>query len=438
LKVSAQFASQPQAQINQACEDWASAKGAYRFFENEKVDADQILAPHQQRTIERMRAHPLVFAVQDTTYFNYSAHPATKGLGLIGSVEDGDVGLIMHSTLAVTPQGTPLGVLTREIWARDEPEFEPKEQRRQRRQRPIQDKESYKWLKAVRTTTALCPEQTDVVTVGDSEADIYEMFQEVEDVGAKMLIRASQDRAVVQSGQLRHVLSQRPISGYLKVEIPAQRNRAGRTAEVEVRYGQVTLRPPYRAKSCQAELRPLHVYLVWVRETEKPSDGTEPLEWLLVTNVEVHNFVDAVERVKWYRLRWNIEVFHKILKSGCKVEACRLENAEGLIRYLTLKSIIAWRLFWMVQINRVEPDASCTLVLAEHEWQALYVKIHRKPAPPETVPTVHQVVRWIAQLGGFLGRKSDGEPGVTVLWRGWQRLQDLADMWLVMHGTDSQ
>jgi hypothetical protein len=273
------------------------------------------------------------------------------------------------------------------------------------------------------------------------------MFQDVQNLGAKMLIRASQNRAVVQSsqrhdavqlGQMRAVLSQRPISGYLQVDIPPQRNRAGRTAEVAVRYGQVTLRPPFRAKTCQADLRPLTVYLVWVLETDQPADGTKPLEWLLVTNVEVHNFIDAVERVKWYRLRWNIEVFHKILKSGCKVEDCRLENAESLLRYLTLKSIIAWRLFWMVQINRAAPDASCTLVLAEHEWQALYVKIHRTPAPPETMPTVHQVVRWIAQLGGFLGRKCDGEPGVTVLWRGWQRLQDLADMWLVMHGTDPQ
>jgi hypothetical protein len=437
LKMSAQFAVHPQAQINQACEDWASAKGAYRFFENDAVNADQILAPHQQRTIERMKVHSLVFAVQDTTYLNYSSHQATKGLGLIGSVEDGDVGLIMHSTLAVTPEGLPLGILTREIWAREDPEFDPKEQRRKRRQRPIQEKESYKWLKALRTVTEICPDGVDVVTVCDSEGDIYEMFQDVQDVGAKMLIRASQDRAVVPSGQLRHVLSQRPISGYLKVDIPAQRTRAGRTANVEVRYVQVTLRPPFRAKTCQADLRPIQVSVVWVREMDTPPDGTKPLEWLLVTNVEVNNFIDAVERVRWYRLRWNIEVFHKILKSGCKVEDCRLENEEGLIRYLTLKSVIAWRMFWMVQINRVEPHASCTFVLAEHEWQALYVKIHRKSAPPGTVPTVHQVVRWIAQLGGFLGRKSDGEPGVTVLWRGWQRLRDLSDMWLVMHGTDS-
>lgn len=438
LLVSAQFAAQPQAQINQACEDWASAKGAYRLFENEKVNGERILAPHQQRTCARMACHALVLAVQDTTYFNYSHHPVTQGLGLIGSVEDGQVGLIMHTTLALTPQGVPLGVLTQETWAREEPEFDPAEQRKQRRQSPIEAKESYKWVKAIRQTVALCPAGVEVVTVGDSEADIYEMFQEAEDLEAKLLVRASQDRAVVRSGRLRQVLSRRPVAGHLKVEIPAQGNRAARTAQVEVRYGRVTLRPPYRPKSCQAHLRPLQVHVVWVREVAPSAEVEEPLEWILVTNVPVRSFADAVERVRWYRLRWHIEVFHKVLKSGCKVEDCRLEDAQRLIRYLTLKSVIAWRLFWMVQMNRAQPDALCTVVLAAHEWQALYAAIHRTSALPETVPTVHQVVRWIAQLGGFLGRKRDGEPGATVVWRGWQRLQDLAAMWLVVRGDSPE
>jgi len=436
LAVSAAFAAQPQAQIHQACEDWASAKGAYRLFDNPKVRAERIFAPHQQRTCARMTAHALVFAVQDTTYFNYSSHPATEGLGLIGAVEDGQMGLIMPSTLVLTPQGVPLGVLTEEIWAREEPAFEAAEQRKQRRQSPIAAKESSKWLNAVRETVALCPKGVAVVTVCDSEADIYEMFQAVQDFGAKMLIRASQDRAVVQAGQLRQVLSQRSVAGHLKVEVPAQAGRSARTACVELRYGQVTLRPPYRPPSCQADLRPLQIAVVWVRETEVRADGTPSLEWLLVTNVPVMTFTDAVERVQWYRLRWHIEVFHKVLKSGCQVEACRLGDAEGLSRYLTLKSVMAWRVFWMVQINRAQPDAPCTVVLAEHEWQALYAAIHRTSELPETLPTVHQVVRWIAQLGGFLGRKGDGEPGVTVVWRGWQRLHDVATMWLVVHGGD--
>jgi hypothetical protein len=439
LLISAGFAAQPQVPIPQASEDWAATKGAYRFFENPNVSAMQLLEPHQRRTCARMGGHRRIFAVQDTCYLNYTQHSATEGLGLIGSEEDGQVGLIMHSTLAMTPQSVPLGLLTQEIWAREavDPALDAAARRAQRRQSPIETKESYKWLKAVQETTALCPDGVELIHVCDSEADIYEMFQEGQDVGAKMLVRASQDRAVVDSGRMREVLSQRPVSGFLKVEIPAQRGRAARTATVEVRYGDLTLRPPYRAPTCQAHLQPMTLSMVWVREIDAPATVEKPLEWLLVTNIPVTSFTDAVERVRWYRLRWHIEVFHKILKSGCRVEDCRLDTAEKLIRYLTLKSVIAWRLFWMVQINRAQPDAACTVVLAEQEWQALYVAIHRTTSLPQTVPTVRQVVRWIAQLGGFLGRKRDGEPGVTVIWRGWQRLHDLVSMWVVVHRAPS-
>jgi hypothetical protein len=357
LSISARFAAHPQAQISQACEDWASAKGAYRLFENPKVSAARILAPHQHRTCARMAGHSLVFAVQDTSYLNYTHHPATQGLGLIGSEEDGQVGLILHSTLAMTAQGVPLGLLTQEIWARAEaaPEGDAVARRVQRRQRPIEAKESVKWLHAVQETIALCPDGVDVVHVCDREADLYELFQEVQDLGAKMLVRASQDRAVGATGRMRQALSQRPVSGYLTVEIPAQRGRAARTATVAVRYGDLTLRPPYRAPACQAHLRPMTVSVVWVREIDVAAEVETPLEWLLVTNVPVTSFEDAVDRVRWYRLRWHIEVFHKVLKSGCQVEDCRLEDASGLIRYLTLKSVVAWRLFWLVQINRARP-----------------------------------------------------------------------------------
>lgn len=437
VRVSSDLAAQPQAPIPQACGDWASTKATYRLFENSKVIPAQLLAPHQQRTCERMAGRALVFGVQDTCYLNYTSHPSTEGLGWIGAETDGQVGVIMHSTLALTPQGVPLGLLTQTIWARAaaDPQLDTAARRTQRRQAPITAKESFKWLKALQEAEALRPDGVDLVHVCDSEADVYEMFQAVQDAGAKMVVRASQDRAVIEAGRLREVLSHRPVSGHLSVEIPAQPGRLARTATVEVRYGELTLRPPYRAPSCQADLRPLTLWLVWVHEVDAPSTVAEPLDWLLVTNVAVTTFLEAVERVRWYRLRWAIEVFHRVLKSGCKVEDCRLETADKLLRYLTLKSVIAWRLFWMVQVNRAQPDAVCTVVLAEHEWQALYVRIHRTSQLPECVPTVRQVVRWIAQLGGFLGRKHDGEPGVTVLWRGWQRLHDLTTMWLVMQAA---
>jgi hypothetical protein len=147
----------------------------------------------------------------------------------------------------------------------------------------------------------------------------------------------------------------------------------------------------------------------------------------------VQNFDDAVRVVGWYSCRWQIEVYHKILKSGCTVEDCRLQKADRLHNYIALMSVVAWRLHWMTYFNRTDPGLPCSVILTATEWQALYMRIHRTTSLPSTPPTVPQAVRWIAQLGGFLGRKQDAEPGITVIWRGWQRLQDMADTWSLVN-----
>ncbi len=315
-------------------------------------------------------------------------------------------------TLALTPQGVPLGVLTQTIWAREavDPALDTAARRTQRRQQPITSKESFTWLKALQEVEAFRPDGVEVVHVCDSEADIYEMFQAVEDCGAKMLVRTSQDRASVEAGRMREILSQRPVSGYVTVEIPAQPGRPARTASVEVRYGDLPVRPFYRAPSCQADVRPLTLSMVWAHDIDAPKTVAQPLDWLLVTNVPVTNLVEAVERLRWYRLRWHIDVFYRVLKSGCKVEDCRLDTADTLMRYLTLKSVIAWRLFWMVQINRAQPHTVCTMVLADHEWHALYAAIHRTSVLPNTVPTVHQSCGGSPNLAGFWDEKAMGNP----------------------------
>jgi len=179
-------------------------------------------------------------------------------------------------------------------------------------------------------------------------------------------------------------------------------------------------------------LKPLKLYAVWVKEIDPPAD-VDPLEWMLLTNVPVTTLADAIERIEWYGQRWHIEVYHKVLKSGCTVEDCRLQTADRLQRYLTLFGVVAWRVYWITHLNRHQPEAPCTLVLTTHEWEALYCTIHHTTKLPKQLPTVRQVVRWIGQLGGFLGRKQDGEPGVTVIWRGWQRLSDIAATWLLLH-----
>jgi hypothetical protein len=421
------FGAQPQAPINQASADWQDTKAAYAFFANPHALPAQILLPHQQRTLERMAAHPLVLAIQDTTFLNYTHHPVTSGLGPIGG---GQRGLVMHSTLALTPQGLPLGVLEQQIWARPEPEKPAK----RAKQRPITDKESHKWLTALRETVSLTPSEIRLVSVADREADIFEFLAEADELDAEYVIRAAQDRRLAgEVGLLWAHMAKQQVVGTVTVEVAAHAGRAARQAELCVRVAHLTLQPPQRsADDAGIWLEPLKVWALWLHEQAAPH-GVEPLDWLLLTNVAIESWQDATERIGWYCLRPLIESWHKILKSGCTIEDCRLESTERLKPYLTLMGIIAWRLFWLTHINRQLPEASCTTILAEHEWKALYTAIHRRADLPATPPTVRQAVRWIAQLGGFLGRKGDGEPGITTIWRGWSRLADMADVYLITH-----
>ena len=429
--VASALAAQPTVSINQASEDWADTKAAYRFFDNKKVTHESLLLPHQQRTVERMSQHTLVLASQDTTFINFSHHPKTTGTGPIGNKQTKQSGFVMHSTLVSTSEGLPLGILTQDIDSR--PENEPSKTPAECKKQPIEEKESYKWIKAFEETLALSPDGTDVLTICDREADIYEMFVLAKEKEAKLLVRSSVDRLLIDESEhkLRAKVKNAPLAGHLDVAIPRSSTQPKRNAALSVRYISVTLNPPWRPN--QKKLAAVTLNAVFIREDNPPDDVEEPVEWLLLTNYAVHCFNDAVQIVKWYRCRWQIEIFHKILKSGCAIEECRLQTDERLHPFIALKSIIAWRLHWMTYINRHEPEMLCTAVLAEHEWQALYMRIHRTATLPDKPPTVRQAIRWIGQLGGFLGRKSDGEPGITVIWRGWQRLQDIADTWYLVN-----
>lgn len=421
----------PSVTINQAGGgNWPETKAAYNFFDNKKADEKKIFKAHQEQTVSRIKSQSLILAIQDTVYFNFTHHPKTKGLGPIGTKEQHLQGLIMHETLAVTPDGLPLGLLTQKIWHRNEQSIG---QAKQRKQRPIEEKESYKWLEALEEVSQLDLGTCRVVSVCDCESDIFEFMHLAEQRNREVLIRAAQNRVLDESDEYHYLwdkLEAQPILGHLEVEIPPQKEQPGRTAIVSVQLSPVTIKPP---KTLQFDdFQPLEVYAILVKE-EEPPENIEALEWMLLTNRTVTTFEEAIERIRWYRGRWSIEVYHKVLKSGCTVEDCHLQTGERLTRYLVLMSIIAWRLYWMTQINRTNPEAPCTEVLEAYEWQALYCYIFTTIQMPNQIPTVGQVVRWIAKLGGFMGRKGDKEPGVTVLWKGWQRLSDLAEMWLIMH-----
>lgn len=361
------------------------------------------------------------------TELDWTAHPATKGLGPLAHPTH--QGLHVHTTLALTPARVPLGLLAQQVWARDP---EDTGQRATRKHRPIADKERQQWLTSVEAVSAAhasCP-QTHVVCVGDREADVYDLFVQERPAGVDLWGRASWNRRVDQAERSRWAkVAAQPVVATRTVRVPRRGAQPARQATVSVRGCRVVVGPPTHR---QAEKLPtLAVWAVQALEAHPPA-GVAPLAWLRLTTCAVHTAQDASERLAWYACRWGMEVWHTVLKSGCRIEARQLETAEHLRRGLARYRVIAWRLRYATLLSRAMPEAPCTALLEPEEWQALSCAIHLTPTPPATPPPLRQAVRWIAQLGGFLGRERDGEPGVTVLWRGFQHLTALTFMYRIM------
>jgi Domain of unknown function (DUF4338)/Transposase Tn5 dimerisation domain/Transposase DNA-binding len=427
------FYAQPLASINQACHgDVAKTKAAYRFMNNRQVDLPTILYPHIEATAARVREHPVVLAVQDTTSLNYTAHPATEGLGPINTRADKAQGLKLHDTLAFTTQGVPLGLLEAQCWARDPAQAG---KRARRKHLPIEEKESLRWLTSYRRVAEvqrLCP-HTRLVSVADREADIYELFEEARATpeGPDLLIRADRARLrrVEEHQPLWEHLARQALAGELDLHIPGKGGRKARIARIEVRHARVELQPPKGHRG-----PPIALFAVYAFEPAPPPD-TEPVEWMLLTTVAVTDFEQARERLAWYAIRWSIEVYHRTLKSGCRIEDRRLGEANNLKACLAIDLVVAWRIFHLAKLGRETPEVPCTVFFREEEWQALCVYHQKTPIPPSQPPTLNVAMRLVAKLGGFLGRKGDGHPGTTVLWRGLQRLADITETFLIFHSA---
>lgn len=429
LTLARDFYDRPQANLPQACQSRAKTRAAYRFFDHPKITMDKLLQSHYEATIERISQQKIVLVAQDTTSLNYSAHPATVGLGPISPKPEGVVGLLLHDSMAFNLAGTPLGLLDVQCWARDPKQFHKKQFRHEL---PIEQKESQKWLSAYRKVAEAgqrCP-NTTLVSVGDREADIYELFHLAlnDPSKAHLLVRAEHNRQLAEEqGQLWEQIEGEPVAGIEVISVPRQARRAPREARLEVRFKQVRLKPPKR----KAELGEIAITAIMAQEIDVP-EGAEPIEWMLLTTMAVHDFDQAAEKLGWYAKRWGIEVYHRTLKSGCKIEERQLGSADRIEACLAIDMVVAWRIFHLTKLGRETPDVPCTVFFEEAEWKALYCFVTQDPKPPDQPPTLREAVRMVASLGGFLGRKSDGEPGTKSLWLGIQRLDDIAATWKFM------
>ena len=422
VSIARDFYSRPQANIPKACNgERAKVKAVYRFMDNQEVTLAKLLEPHQEQTRTRMAEHKVVLAVQDSTSLNYTAHLSTAGLGPIGTKRSAALGLIVHDTVAVTPDGLALGIIDAQVWVRD---WEDKEAGRS-----IEQKESVQWLRSYEVAARLQAQlkKTRVVSVGDRESDVYELFatarEHLEAGGPHLLVRATEDRRLANiSKQLWEKVEAQPVAGYREIVVPPHPGSKGRTAALSVRFCAVVLSPP-QGKSAFGNIR---LWAVHARERRAPT-GSEAVEWMLLTTLEVNDFEQACEKLDWYVQRWMIEVFHRTLKSGCRIEDRQLGNVRRLENCLAIDMVVAVRVMHLTWLGRTKPTRPCTIYFEDHQWKALSCFLSRKPTPQKTVPTIREVVGWIAKLGGYLGRNSDRAPGTQVLWEGIQRADDIIE-----------
>jgi len=416
-----------------ACQDWANTKAAYRFFSNERVGEAEILQGHFEATTKRFKAvDGKILILHDTSEFVYK-RDSESPVGIICRPSYAKEsrhpdqhtvrGILMHSSLAVTQDGLPLGLAAIKFWTRSQFKGCNALKRKINPTRiPIEEKESYRWLENIRQSVDLFQEPDRCVHIGDRESDIFELFSLSEELGTRFLVRTCVDR-LAEDGKrtVQAKMANSKVRGIHRVDV-SDRKGGVVTVDLEVRYERITVLPPVGKSALYPELS-----LTVIHAVEKGSPkGREKIVWKLLTNLPVTTFDDAVEKLEWYALRWKIETFHKVLKSGCKAEESKLKTSERLTNLVALLCVVSWRIFWLTMINRCDPEAPAKCALSSLECDILdQLVLNKSESSRRLDKAVSVYVTKLARLGGYLARAGDPPPGNMVVWRGMSRLNDI-------------
>ena len=429
-KIAKSLSENPQATIPQVCKGWNETHAAYAFFNNPKISKDKILAPHIQSTLNRASHEKVALAIQDTTSLNFTNLVKTDGLGEIG--DSRGKGLICHNTYLVSEEGLPLGILDQELWNRKKSKFKDDVKRPNT---PIKKKESYKWQKALKKVSNITSnlKKTKIIHVADREADIFTFFEEAKCIDEDFIVRVAQNRRINKKsrassdGEMLFASLDRenPLE---TVEIEVNDRSAPtrkRMAKIELRAKKFDFNAP-RAKAMSThnfrhEKLPLSVISAKEIDCE---DIARPIHWILVTNVEIKSAEQILYCVKSYSIRWTVEVFHRILKTGCRVESIRFDNADKIKIYASFSSIIAWHIHWLTFFTRTEPNKHADKLFEPNDQKMLRSIFEKPKKGRKKRLIIKDCVIYIARLGGFLARKHDGFPGAEVIWRGLIRFQE--------------
>ena len=415
-----------------SCGNWSSTKAAYRFFDNERFDEEALLEPHVTQTLNRMGAlekNDPVLMMHDSSEVIFAPHREIQGSGFMGTYKHNMTGkemlikgLMLHSSLAVTTTGIPLGLTAQKSWTRD-----VKNRRKIRNagkcfgRIPIEEKESFKWIEGVNASISnFEPER--VVHICDRDADVYELFFNCMSLGTNFVIRAVHQRLTSRDGvKIFDRISRESSVGEYTLQLPKTHKRSARTARIKVRFYKVRVLPSIDKKK---DFPPIDLFVVSAKEHGKSSK--DKVDWKILTNLPIKNFEQALEKINWYKMRWDIEIFFKVLKSGLNIERSRLQDVNRIKKFISFVSVLAWHIFWMTKLSRESPEASADQCFTKDQ-KKLLIKIEKESRRSElkkSSPLVDFVTS-LARLGGYLGRKSDPPPGPIVLWRAMQRFCDI-------------
>jgi len=415
------ISSQPGSSIPRQNESWYDVKATYEFYKNEEVSLSALKKAITSYGVKQVEDQMKLLILHDISNISYNDLQA-EGLGYLDN-KDGR-GILCYSSIAVNTEGLPLSLLYQHTWIRA---MEELGKSAKRKKIDFEDKESYRWYEGMKEVNKLLGESVHKIHIADREADIYELFFNAYESNTDLLIRARHNRQTAGKSPVWDLVGEQPAASTITLEIPDASGKKKQSVQAEVRYQQVKILRPVHSKN-QYE----SVLLTAIEIKEQSRKGIkkeDTIHWKLLTTIDVQSVTEALQCVKWYTYRWLIERFHYVLKSGTKIEELQLERASSLQKAIAVYSIAAFRIMQLVYKARYFPNLTCEVVLPSSQWKVLYILIHKKKEIPRDPPTLQQAIMWIGKLGGHLGRKSDGPPGLKTVWIGYQRLYNATQLY---------
>ena len=415
------ISSQPGASIPKQNKSWYDSKATYEFFKNKDVSIEALKKTMMLYGAQQLTDDMTVLVLQDISNISYNDLKAS-GLGYLDNKEGR--GILCYTSMAATTEGLPLSLLYQHTWVRP---LEELGKSAKRKQTSFEDKESYQWYEAMQEVNKLLPPPIRKIHIADREADIYELFFHAFEPNTELLIRARHNRLLSNGSHLWDNIAGQPAAAAVSLDIPDETGKKKMKVAVEVRYHQVEILRPSNNKNSYERVTLTAIEVKEINSGDKKEEDI--IHWKLLTTLEVSSVTDALQCVRWYTYRWLIERFHYVLKSGTKIEQLQLKDAVSLQKAISVYSMAAFKIMQLVYQSRHHPQVSCEVVLTKAQWITLYMLIHKNNTEPNEPPSLEQAVMWIGRLGGHLGRKSDGPPGLKTVWRGYEELCHAASVY---------